>query len=485
MHTPGDERAQSSTIGVALIIGITIAAAVAVVVLGAVALEDSQRDSSVSQAEQAMTQFDSRAAQVALGDSGSKTVNLGRSGGGYSVDEDAGNVRIFHEDWNETESVDDEVIYDWTSLGALVYENDGTEIAYQGGGVWRKDRDGGATMVSSPEFHYRQSTLTFPIVRVTGDGAAAGNPSARVSKLDSRDVFPDRQQHYAEDSDNPRYLNPVSEGNMTVEIQSEYCDAWRRYFLDRTEGSVSECSEDGNVTAQLITLGTVGDFDIAGGSTVEFRGMDSDTLENFEFDFESDSSSGFNNFDWKMATEPDAQEQLEVYIEARDGDGDGNAVHVHIFYSEDGGDTYHSWVLDENDPDAFTLSGEKEDATLAIDLLDSSREFTYTDVSEYSLASGNEAGPVYDGDDGSFIGNETIDESYEEDDRANLDTVTRHYFGIAAEGNLDMNIKERQPGNAEAGLSDESSGNIIYDGGGQVLTFLHITENGVEIRLGS
>ena len=103
-----DDRAQSSPIGIVLILGITLTGAVGLAVFGGAALDDAQQDSRVGQAEQSMTQFDSQAAQVALGESNSQRVQFGTNSGQYSVDEDAGNVRLIHKNWNESNATDHE-----------------------------------------------------------------------------------------------------------------------------------------------------------------------------------------------------------------------------------------------------------------------------------------------------------------------------------------------------------------------------------------
>lgn len=233
-----NERAQSSPLGISLIVGITLVAAVAIVVLGTVALENSQQESSIGQAEQAMTQFDSRTAQVALGDSTSKSIGLGR--GDYRVDESAGSVTVYHENWDDDGST--ETIFETQPLGAVTYRQDGTIIGYQGGGVWRQDADGDARMVSPPEFHYRDRTLTYPIVRVNGQEARSGSTRAHVLNPDSRDVFP-RDETY-EGTDIP-YANPTDTGSILVEIESQFCTGWESFFESRSEGGIEQpCDED-------------------------------------------------------------------------------------------------------------------------------------------------------------------------------------------------------------------------------------------------
>lgn len=484
------DRAQTSPLSVLLIVSITITAATVIVVFGGSALEGIQQESQVGQAEQAMTQFDSRAAQVALGDSQSQNVQIGQQNGDYEVNEDAGAIRIYHEEWNETDPSKTEYIYGsndtWVSLGAVVYQGQDTEIAYQGGGVWRKDQGGnGSTMVSPPEFHYQQATLTFPLVRVNGSGSASGRTNARVTRVETaKSIYPIPGEHYNDNPDNREYFNPVQDGNMTVEIRSEYCEAWRTYLVERTEGRVSDCSNN-TVKAQLITLGTQGDFSVMRGTTLNIRGQEDDEpLNDFTLTFESDSNSGFNNFEWKAANDDGAGEQFEIYIEATEGSGDGVPVHMHVYYSDSNGDPYQSWTLNSSNSDAFKIEGEKDNATLEVNLLNGSRDMVYEDFGNHDLSeggSGGGAGPTFESGGGTFNNSETINGTeYTSGDTLPLDTVMQYYFGQV--GDVDLTIDTRQKGSA--GLDpDGSGGTITYKGGGRVVTYLHITENRIRVEL--
>ena len=240
------DRAVTSPIGISLILVLTLTAAVGIVIFGAAAFEDSQRETRIAGAEQALTQFDSRTSQVALGVSDNKTVNLGR--GDFRVNESAGTVNITHVDWDNDGS--NKTILETTYLGAVIYEADGTTVAYQGGGVWRQDADGDALMVSPPEFHYRDRTLTYPIVTVAGQSARSGETRARVSGGFTTSVFP---SHETYDGTIP-FENPTGNGSIFVEIESNYCDGWESFFESRSDGAVHESCDEGDDRTVIIDL---------------------------------------------------------------------------------------------------------------------------------------------------------------------------------------------------------------------------------------
>ena len=458
----GDDRSQSSVIGIVLIIGITLTVAVATVAIGGSVIGNSQQDSRIAQAEQSMAQFDSKASQVALGDATRQEVSLGNTGGSYQVDPDAGSVTIVHEEWED--GAEPETIYEG-SLGAVIYRSDDTEVAYQGGGVWRSDPEGAARMVSPPEFHYQGATLTFPVITVRGSGMVSGDTRAKVSRTGpSQPLFPNGSASYGESG--PPYANPVENGTMKAEIQSEYCEGWRLYFQQRTEGDVSSC-EDDTVTASLETLGDRGDIDVIGGSELNLRGVENVT--EFEITFTEEGSgdgSGFSNFEWSMHGESDDGELLEFYLTAPQGTTScGDSIRAVVYYSPDGGETFESWT----DEESFEIDCDDDTESVTVDFL-GDVEMTYEEADEFTGGGQGQALPAYRGEENQFV------EDAPDLENDEIGTVVKHYLDDI--GSIDLDIEE---GN-QAGIGDASGGVIDYEGGGHIITYLHITENEIEIE---
>jgi hypothetical protein len=248
----GDEedRGQSSVLGVVLILGLVIASMTVIATVGGVALLDTSDELSVSRAQKVMTQFDSQSALVALGETNARQTELVANGDGqYALDEDAGwmKIEVTNTTANTTQTIANR------SLGAVVYETGGVQLAYQGGGVWQKG-DGEATMVSPPEFHYRGRTLTLPIINVTGDSAVGGDVTIRQAGITKE--YPDRVE-------NESFVNPVpTSREVVVTVRSEYYRGWGAYFERRTEGDVSY--DDANRTASItLTVPITENFDNA------------------------------------------------------------------------------------------------------------------------------------------------------------------------------------------------------------------------------
>ncbi|WP_192498281.1 DUF7289 family protein [Halorussus halophilus] len=231
------ERGQSNVVGVVLLLGVTIIGTGLIVGYGSSALEDSKRVSEINGAEHAMTQLDSKASLVGIGDSTVQRLTLGFDGSRTRVENESGWLRI-----NMTPEGGTENVVMNESLGAVVYENGDTAIAYEGGGVWKRT-NGGATMISPPEVHYRQTTLTLPLVTITGRGPLSG--SATIQKNGS----PEPQFPVASES----LRNPLVQSEVNLTVHSEYYQAWGRFFEQRTGGEVDFDHENQTATLRLVT----------------------------------------------------------------------------------------------------------------------------------------------------------------------------------------------------------------------------------------
>ena len=226
-------------IGIVLLLAITVVGATTVVALGGDAIDGIQSSATTGAAEQSMTQFDSKASLVAHGDSDTQRVQLaGAAAASRTIDADAGWMNITVR--NATTGAVDEQLGNVT-LGAVVYRDGDAEVAYQGGGVWRRS-DGASSMVSPPEFHYQGTTLTLPLVRVSGDERLDDEVLVRQSDT-STAVYPNASAGYA---------NPLDKGTVVIEVGSAYYEAWGRFFEQRTSGDVTIDHDEETATIELV-----------------------------------------------------------------------------------------------------------------------------------------------------------------------------------------------------------------------------------------
>lgn len=239
-----DPRGQSEMIGVVLLIGITVIGAVSLVAFGSGMISETEHQMEVDSAQHSMGQLAGQSNEVAIDDTSSKSAGLPDSTG-------SGESKVVEDGWIHVEVVDTtndstrkEITEDPVPLGAIVYENDGAEIAYQGGGLWKTDGND-SEVVSPPEYHYRGETLTFPIIQVTGEDGNESVSDDVTIRTDgpTEQVYPNAEEGWT---------NPVEDGLVNVTVQSDYYEAWGQFFETRTDGTPHYDHENETVTTSLI-----------------------------------------------------------------------------------------------------------------------------------------------------------------------------------------------------------------------------------------
>jgi hypothetical protein len=240
---PGTDRSgargQAGVLGFALLIGIVAIGVTTVLLVGGAGLADTQERVEVEQATQTMTLIDSQASTVALGENPVQSVSIdGLERSGTLQAEATGRLVV---------ETDDGTTYVDQELGTLFYRNEGGEVvAYQGGGVWRGTGTE-SRMISPPEFHYRDGTLTLPIVVV--------NPDTSGASGDGRVTFTPNGSSLS--------LAPgvIENEILTITITSDYYVAWGGYFEERVDGVTVEYDHPADtVEITLAELDIDGDY---------------------------------------------------------------------------------------------------------------------------------------------------------------------------------------------------------------------------------
>ncbi|MCL9813853.1 DUF7289 family protein [Natranaeroarchaeum aerophilus] len=360
-----NDRGVAHVLGVILLAGFTITVAATVAVAGAAMFSDSQSQIETSQVE---SSFSSLAADASeLEDNESVSFDLGTADGQLEVRENTGNLTIYHDSdvirpvyGNPEEGIAPEDLerenIEPISVNSLVYTGEnGDTVAYQAGGVFQQ-RGSGSSLVSAPDFYYRDNALSFPIQKVDGDISSSGTLSGELE-------LQHEARHYPV-HDNDDKSNPLSGGTVYVEMESEYCQAWEDYFDSQTRGSISEgCADDkddnddfdtveGQVQVELsvpfsLEAGTFSEGVIAGNITNEnqanfdyeegeFEGPSSDSLidtmesecenieENLNEDLEESGLHCFENIVGSHEFKTDeADGDIEVYVNGTVTPGDG------------------------------------------------------------------------------------------------------------------------------------------------------------------
>ena len=480
----GDVRAQSETIGVVLILGMVVLGMTAVIGFGSQALDATEERAEVANAEQAMAQFDSKAAQVALGDSAVQSVPLGPSNGRYSVEPSAGHITITHANYDGGNDADDNAVDDGPGdddrelytgdLGAVVYEDSDTEIAYQGGGVWRQHESGGSVMTSPPEFHYRTGTLTLPIAEVnegTGNGVRSGAATGVVSPSSDQfeRVFPNGGTNQ----------NPIEQGAITITVESEYCSGWEQFFRERTGGNVDPCAGGDVVGVTLTTLGPQGKFEMLDDDSTESHhvsGLSGHTLDSYDITLRPiERGNPLASLDWSMYIETGSNSGLEFNVRKRSGNpGCGDSVVFSVYYSEDG-QRYQGWQNDDAIKiQCLDYDGDGNDEKqIRIDFLDSTVSMDYTSLSAKNTVRF---------DPGSLEGSPVFDEHPSDPGPVgpseSLELLTQHYLALLGP---EFEIRVDDGNNGNAIFEGDSSYEIGYTSN-SVVRYLHVTDNRIDVE---
>jgi len=234
------DRSQSEVLGTVLILGLSMTVIGTSLALGGVAVGDLITDAESTNVETGMAHLSSKISLVALGNADSQSFSLGTMREGtLSVQPDAGSIRVYNATGGSRELLNE----NRTTMGALVYAGEDREIAYQGGGIWTKQGNA-SRMTSPPEYHYRGTTLTLPIVQVTGEGAIGGRPDGRITPVD---VATDAV---------PNVSTPLETGTIEVEIQSDYYQGWYAFLNERTEGETEIYHNNRTVVSRLVVPDT-------------------------------------------------------------------------------------------------------------------------------------------------------------------------------------------------------------------------------------
>jgi len=263
-RSPCGGRGQASVIGLVLVFGLVLSGSVVIVAFGATAISDSEDRLSVQRAEKALTQFDSKVALVALGNTDVQSVDFGiTQAGKYSLNEGSGWMMVTIE--NNTAGTTTTTLN--KTLGSVRYDLDGRTLAYQGGGVWR-ERSNESVMVSPPEFHFRNGTLTLPVVNVS-----SGGDISRDADIRHRNTV----RKYPNASLNN--FNPLINHRVKITVKSDYYKGWGRYFETRTDGKVEYDHDrqianltlvspltNTKITAATSSLSASGEFQILGSA---------------------------------------------------------------------------------------------------------------------------------------------------------------------------------------------------------------------------
>ena len=344
------DRGVAHVLGVILMAGFAITVAATVAVAGASMFADSQSQIETAQVE---SSFSSLAADASeLEDGESVEFDLGTADGQLEVREGTGHLEIYHK--KDEDRID---VYE-ENINSLEYTTeDGNVVGYQAGGVFRQ-HGSGSSVVSAPDFYYRDNALSFPIQKVDGDIQSSGTLSGELA-------LEREQRHYPNATEGK--TNPLEGGTVYVELESEYCQGWEEYFSQQTRGSISEgCADDKNN----------GDFDTVEGQvqvelSVPFE------LEEGTFEYAVSANSFTSPGESNNEFEGDESQERESELDSTDTLVENKANQCDIEQREESSDWHELSDVDESG--LYCIDGINEGHTFDTDSLDGDVEIYVND----------------------------------------------------------------------------------------------------------
>ncbi len=457
------EKASAEVIGHVILLGLTLTGTALMLLFGLPVINTLQDMIDVKNAEQIFTMVDSRASQVILGDSPMKMVDINLGGGALAVQPNGTGkesymvIRSKNNTFNIT-----------IPMGKLEYRLGERTIAYEGGGIWSKYPTGASVMLSPPEFHYNGVTLSLPEVNITGNGSAGGKGAVRATfrKLGTRTLYPNASF--------PNRTNPLNytvSGKVYVNITSDFYDAWAEFAknLIYTVVTTNPATRTASIELTVVPSTFGGNTSII--NPINMRGIppDDTPLDNFSFKIRP---SG-NNLKWDIRAKAGNKSLIFFLVDSTSWNNPSDKVELEIAY-RDGTNVGETWGEAEFaiQPDQYTY----------VDMLNKNMNLTYenenvgADNANQCQPFGRKISGLSDPDyswDGIVI-NAT------NNNKQSIYNVTQHYISkLAQEG--EVSFYQCSPSNQGNQAPDSDSTMLLNYKATGALTYLHISENRVEV----
>ena len=229
------ERAQSTTIAVALLFGLTAIASLGILMIGGQAISEFQSESELEDAEQSLIHVNHQLSTVSADGASASELSV-ELADDVLVDESEGTITVSLED----ELGNTDTLLDEQPMGAIRYPHGDREIAVQGGGVWRDEGDAmrplTAPAITFETVGENETLVDMAIPSIQGAGSLGSDSVA--AHEETRLETPD---------------DDVLDGetNMTITVQSTYYEGWARYFATQGFGTIELDHDTSTVSIEL------------------------------------------------------------------------------------------------------------------------------------------------------------------------------------------------------------------------------------------
>lgn len=230
LHWPqfnADEKGISDALGFVLIFSIVVVAALTVGTVGFEQLEQAKGNEQVNNAQRAFELIEQNFNEVQRSQAESRQGEIDLRNGEIRLVDPAGTSRI-------TVTVNGTSITETVPLNELRYSIDDTVSAYEGGALFYADKNRNEVLNDGPEIYCRQrgsnsgkAMISLVTVQGTSPKRSGGIVEVTGTHNSSRLIFP--QNRTGPDSQ-------AQATGVTIQVDSEYEDAWRTYLLSQSDG---------------------------------------------------------------------------------------------------------------------------------------------------------------------------------------------------------------------------------------------------------
>ncbi len=232
-HSVRDDRAVSDVLAFTIVFSIIITSVALTYTIGFGAIQDAQEGEQSRNAERAMVALGTNFEAVERGEVAGRAGQVALRGGALDVPDDATmNVTVVNSS-GATTSGD-------VTIGSLTYTQEETELAYQGGGVFRSD-DGNSIVVQQPQVRCGDDRAVVTIVQLVSDESGiSGQTSVEITAA-------------AQGSPSlvyPSETRSASAQQVTLNLSNtRHGEAWERYLTE--DDNQWEADGGGDFTCRL------------------------------------------------------------------------------------------------------------------------------------------------------------------------------------------------------------------------------------------
>ncbi len=425
------------------------------------------QESRIKIVETQMSIVDYSTSLCALGDTPTQLVKFNLNGASLKI-ESGGNWLEIYPVVNGSKY--SKAIYNG-SIGRVVASYDSILIGYEGGGVWEKRGDG-IVMITPPEFHYKIDTLTFPLIKIVGNGSAGGEGTIylQITKKSTTVYYPNT-------TIDSNFTNPLTSDYIILKLQSDFYLGWKEYFEERSDAKVMAIYPSNNTIVVKMTTRTPPIFRAYEIPIVlrQLNYTNETPIQIFEINF-----AGLHpNFDliWRTYTDP---ELFILFKKAKSPSN--NSFRIGVVYYDYNTSSYESWVSESFE---WNVSSD----SYLLDLLTEEKNMTYEKPSIFVSPTGvsftnQPVEPTWTwGSNSSIADGEDYTITRDVTEKTVKDVI-EHYFRVLAERNSEIKIYEDPKTPGSAGFNTALTTYRLYYGQvPPIITYLHIAEHKTEIRI--